>query len=119
MFLCCGQLIGGKFIHALCFQGADQPAVCFRVIGCDGQRLHGVLIEQVIRIHLQLRKQNRILFYSIENPYIDAVTQLRVGKHHGYGLKNVERAVNQNNGNFQVEKVDGSFIVQIRLNCEN
>lgn len=45
-------------------------------------------------IHLQLRKQNRILFYSIENPYIDAVTQLRVGKHHGYGLKNVERAVN-------------------------
>ena len=31
-------------------------------------------------IHLQLRKQNRILFYSIENPYIDAVTQLRVGK---------------------------------------
>ena len=70
-------------------------------------------------IHLQLRKQNRILFYSIENPYIDAVTQLRVGKHYGYGLKNVERAVNQNNGNFQVEKVDGNFIVQIRLNCEN
>lgn len=70
-------------------------------------------------IHLQLRKQNRILFYSIENPYIDAVTQLRVGKHHGYGLKNVERAVNQNNGNFQVEKVDGNFIVQIRLNCKN
>ena len=63
-------------------------------------------------IHLQLRKQNRILFYSIENPYIDAVTQLRVGKHHGYGLKNVERAVNQNNGNFQLEKVDGNFIVQ-------
>lgn len=70
-------------------------------------------------IHLQLRKQNRILFYSIENPYIDAATQLRVGKHHGYGLKNVERAVNQNNGNFQLEKVDGNFIVQIRLNCEN
>ena len=70
-------------------------------------------------IHLQLRKQNRILFYSIENPYIDAVTQLRVGKHHGYGLKNVDRAVNQNNGNFQLEKVDGNFIVQIRLNCEN
>ena len=70
-------------------------------------------------IHLQLRQQNRILFYSIENPYIDAVTQLRVGKHHGYGLKNVERAVNQNNGNFQLEKVDGNFIVQIRLNCEN
>ena len=70
-------------------------------------------------IHLQLRKQNRILFYSIENPYIDAVTQLRVGKHHGYGLKNVERAVNQNNGNFQVEKSNGHFIVQIRLNGEN
>lgn len=70
-------------------------------------------------IHLQLRKQNRILFYSIENPYIDAVTQLRVGKHHGYGLKNVERAVNQNNGNFQVEKSNGLFAVQIRLNCES
>lgn len=70
-------------------------------------------------IHLQLRKQNRILFYSIENPYIDAVTQLRVGKHHGYGLKNVERAVNQNNGNFQVEKSKGLFVIQIRLNCES
>ena len=70
-------------------------------------------------IHLQLRKQNRILFYSIENPYIDAVTQLRVGKHHGYGLKNVERAVNQNNGNFQVEKSKGLFVIQISLNCES
>lgn len=70
-------------------------------------------------IHLQLRKQNRILFYSIENPYIDAVTQLRAGKHHGYGLKNVERAVNQNNGNFQVEKSKGLFVIQIRLNCES
>ena len=70
-------------------------------------------------IHLQLRKQNRILFYSIENPYIDAVTQLRVGKHHGYGLKNVECAVNQNNGNFQVEKSKGLFVIQIRLNCES
>lgn len=70
-------------------------------------------------IHLQLRKQNRILFYSIENPYIDAVTQLRVGKHHGYGLKNVERAVNQNNGSFQVEKSKGLFVIQIRLNCES
>ena len=70
-------------------------------------------------IHLQLRKQNRILFYSIENPYIEAVTQLRVGKHHGYGLKNVERAVNQNNGNFQVEKSKGLFVIQIRLNCES
>lgn len=70
-------------------------------------------------IHLQLRKQNRILFYSIENPYIDAVTQLCVGKHHGYGLKNVERAVNQNNGNFQVEKSKGLFVIQIRLNCES
>ena len=70
-------------------------------------------------IHLQLRKQNRILFYSIENPYIDAVTQLRGGKHHGYGLKNVERAVNQNNGNFQVEKSKGLFVIQIRLNCES
>lgn len=70
-------------------------------------------------IHLQLRKQNRILFYSIENPYIDAVTQLHVGKHHGYGLKNVERAVNQNNGSFQVEKSKGLFVIQIRLNCES
>lgn len=78
-----------------------------------------LIVPEKRMIHLQLRKQNRILFYSIENPYIDAVTQLRVGKHHGYGLKNVERAVNQNNGNFQVEKVDGNFIVQIRLNCEN
>lgn len=73
--------------------------------------------QRVIR--LQLRKQNRILFYCIKNPYTDAVTKLRVGKLHGYGLKNVECVVKQNNGNFQVEKSNGLFIVQIRLNCEN
>ena len=78
-----------------------------------------LIVPEKRMIHLQLRKQNRILFYSIENPYIDAVTQLRVGKHHGYGLKNVERAVNQNNGNFQVEKSKGLFVIQIRLNCES
>lgn len=73
--------------------------------------------QRVIR--LQLRKQNRILFYCIENPYTDAVTKLRVGKLHGYGLKNVECVVKQNNGNFNVDKKDGTFTVKVRLNCEN
>lgn len=135
-------LLGGFLLARLFYEVQTWPAAfasgSFFVLGSVVEILAMLLLSVVIGntfdnaieacrliapekrvIHLQLRKQNRILFYSIENPYIDAVTQLRVGKHHGYGLKNVERAVNQNNGNFQVEKVDGNFIVQIRLNCEN
>ena len=71
------------------------------------------------KIHLQLRKQYRSLFYRLDNPYSDISRSLRVGSHHGYGLKNVKRVVKQSDGDFYAEKKNGTFTVKVRLNCEN
>ena len=71
------------------------------------------------KIHLQLRKQYRSLFYRLDNPYSDISRSLRVGSHHGYGLKNVKRVVRESDGDFYAEKKNGNFTVKVRLNCEN
>ena len=42
-----------------------------------------------------------------------------IGEHHGYGLKNINRIVQENHGDFYTKKKDGVFTVQVRLNCEN
>ena len=70
-------------------------------------------------IHLQLRKQYRSLFYRLENPYSDTVRSIRIGEYRGYGLKNINRIVQENHGDFYTKKKDGVFTVQVRLNCEN
>lgn len=70
-------------------------------------------------IHLQLRKHYRNLFYRLDNPYCDTSCSLRVGNHHGYGLKNVKRIVQECDGDFHVEKKDGVFTIKVRLNCES
>lgn len=71
------------------------------------------------RIHLQLRKQYRSLFYRLDNPYSESSRSLRAGSHHGYGLKNVKRVVQESDSDFYAEKKDGTFTVKVRLNCEN
>ena len=71
------------------------------------------------KIHLQLRKQYRSLFYRLDNPYSDISRSLRVGSHHGYGLKNVKRVVRESDGDFYAEKKNGTFTVKVRVNCEN
>lgn len=71
------------------------------------------------KIHLQLRKQYRSLFYRLDNPYSNTSHSLRVGSHHGYGLKNVKRVVQESDGDFYAEKKNGTFTVKVRLNCEN
>ena len=70
-------------------------------------------------IHLQLRKQYRSLFYRLENPYSDTVRSIRIGEYRGYGLKNINRIVQENHGDFYTKKKDSVFTVQVRLNCEN
>lgn len=70
-------------------------------------------------IHLQLRKQYRSLFYRLDNPCCDASRSLRMGNHHGYGLKNVKRVVKECDGDFDAEKKEGWFTVKARLNCES
>ena len=55
----------------------------------------------------------------LENPYSDTSRGIRIGEYHGYGLKNINRIVQENHGDFYTKKKDGVFTVQVRLNCEN
>ncbi|WP_444336987.1 GHKL domain-containing protein [Phascolarctobacterium succinatutens] len=55
----------------------------------------------------------------MENPYSDTSRGIRIGEYHGYGLKNINRIVQENHGDFYTKKKDGVFTVQVRLNCEN
>lgn len=68
------------------------------------------------KIHLQLRKQYRSLFYRLDNPYSDTSRSLRLGSHHGYGLKNVKRVVQESDGDFYAEKKDG-ILIHSALSC--
>ena len=51
--------------------------------------------------------------------YSDTVRSIRIGEYHGHGLKNINRIVQENHGDFYTKKKDGVFTVQVRLNCEN
>ncbi len=64
-------------------------------------------------INIQIRMHNSILFYSTENPYVDAPTA-RNGIH-GYGLKNVDRCIEKYDGNIEVSKDNNVFTVMITL----
>ena len=105
-------VIGCGRISVMHFDGIARSPLAQLVACCD------LPAEQRI-IHLQLRKQYRSLFYRLKNPYSDTSRGIRIGEYHGYGLKNINRIVQENHGDFYTKKKDGVFTVQVRLNCEN
>ena len=66
-------------------------------------------------IHIMLRKNNDMLFYGIDNPYVPSAPKKR-GTNHGYGLKNVKKCVDKYHGYFALEQSDGMYRVSIYLN---
>lgn len=69
-------------------------------------------------VHVMLRQQNQMLFYSVENAY-DGSLPKKTGKYHGYGLKNVEDCVRRCHGNLSIEDRENRFMVSVRLNTNN
>lgn len=62
-----------------------------------------------------LRQTNKMLYYELSNPYTGKAT-VKSGKVHGYGLKNVRKCVEENNGPFNISSDQNMYIVKILLN---
>ncbi|MDR3270514.1 MAG: ATP-binding protein [Peptococcaceae bacterium] len=63
-----------------------------------------------------LVQRNDMLFYEIKNPCRE-IRHKKSGKHHGYGLKNVEVCVQKYSGVIEKSEEHGHYRVSIRLNC--
>lgn len=70
--------------------------------------------ERYIRI--QMRIYHNILFYQIENPYVEGYPQRSRGKNHGYGLQNVRKCVEKHNGHMSITQNGNKFVLSMRLN---
>lgn len=67
-------------------------------------------------IHLQMRTFHDMLFYKIENPYVEDYQKRNKGKNHGFGLQNVKRCVEKYNGDMLIEKDNRLFKLSLHLN---
>ena len=72
------------------------------------------LAKERRKIHLILQQKNHMLFYEITNPFTDLDAK-KPGQIHGYGLKNVESCVKNNNGTILIHQKDMHYTVSIRL----
>lgn len=66
-------------------------------------------------ISVELKQNNSMLLYVIENPCLPQ-PEKKVGTTHGYGLRNVQSCVEKYNGTLNIEKTNGYYRVLIRLN---
>lgn len=68
------------------------------------------------KITIKLKMHNRILFFSIENPYAPSYPERIRGELHGYGLQNVRRCVEKYQGNIEIQKQNNVFCLIAHLN---
>lgn len=67
-------------------------------------------------IILKLKLYHNILFCQIENPYGSQHPKRKRGRAHGFGLKNVQRVVEQYQGSLTISDTGSRFSVAFRLN---
>ena len=77
-----------------------------------------VLCKEKRWIRVKMRKRNQMLLYCISNAKTDQVLIQRLGRYHGYGLKNVRRSVEKYTGQMQIKDESDEYVVTIRMNCE-
>lgn len=65
-------------------------------------------------ITVVLHQINHMLYYEIVNPFLEKVSK-KPGMVHGYGLKNVLKYVQKNNGTMQCSHTDSRFSVIIQI----
>lgn len=70
-------------------------------------------------VNIQLRVFHNILFYQIQNPYVQGRNNPNKGKNHGFGLQNVRRCVDKHKGEMTITKDNGIFTVTLRMNNTN
>ena len=67
-------------------------------------------------INISLTQKEHLLLYDISNPYATNVTTHFGKPFHGYGLTNVKKCVERNNGTMTIDKTNDIFAVSIVLN---
>lgn len=67
-------------------------------------------------IYLSLKLHNDMLFFDVQNPYLETHKKQYRGNHHGYGLKNVSRCVDKYQGTLSTNNENGIFRVTAHLN---
>lgn len=67
-------------------------------------------------IKIFIRQQKHLLLYEISNPYDPHDMSPPNRRIHGYGLKNVQKCVADNDGIFEIHQKDAVFEVHITLN---
>lgn len=72
-------------------------------------------LEQRV-ISLSLKTHNDMLFFDIQNPYLDTHKKQYRGNTHGYGLKNVSRCIEKYRGTLDTNNENGIFRVTAHLN---
>ena len=103
----------GKELHI-------SPADLYVIIGNtvdNATEACSQLPKEKRRIHIILQQMNRMLFYEISNPFDLSYSNMeqKQGKIHGYGLKNVEKCVKNNNGDINISRENMIFTVSIRV----
>ena len=69
-------------------------------------------------VSLSLFQKNHLLLYEIKNPY-NPNAELKQGRLHGYGLKNVKSCLERDKGEMFISKDNNIFTVSIQLNLAN
>ena len=75
-----------------------------------------MLDKEYREISVTLAQQNNMLFYEIKNPCME-ISHKKLGKHRGYGLRNVIVCVDKYGGSLEKGAVNGTYTIAIRLNC--
>ena len=72
--------------------------------------------EEERYIRIKFRLVNDMLFYQIENPYIEIKPPQEKNKYHGYGLRSVKRCIEKYNGDMSIVKDKSIFTLSARMN---
>ncbi len=74
------------------------------------------LPEDQRKISVKLKVHNGILFYEVENPYVEKHLHRIRGHYHGFGLKNASRCIEKYQGHLETNKENGIYQVKAYLN---
>lgn len=67
-------------------------------------------------INIKLLQKEHILLYEVSNPYLPQKKSFSQKRIHGYGLANVEKCVEKNQGNMKINADGSLYTVTIMLN---
>ena len=72
--------------------------------------------EEKRYIDIKLTKRYNMLLYQISNPYSPGYRNIKKGRGHGYGLRNVEQCAKKYRGSVTINDENGEFTLMVVIN---